>query len=57
MQKLIGQDYFSLYNASVASFKTCTAVGISAKILKARKVKMIKKRWNEFSIYLKKSLQ
>jgi len=56
MQKLICQDCFSLYDVSVASFKTSIALGILAKILKVKKVRVIKKRWTEFSIYLKKNL-
>lgn len=56
MQKLTGQD-FSLCDAHVASFKACTALDISAKIPKARKVKMIQKRWTEFLIYFIKILQ
>lgn len=43
MQKQTDQDYFSLYHVSVASCKTCRALGVSAKILEAGKVKRIKK--------------
>lgn len=54
MRKLTGQDYLSLYDVSVASFKTCIALGVSAKVLEAGKVKRIKERWTEFLISLTK---
>lgn len=56
MPKLTGQD-FSLCDAHVASFRVCATLDISAKIPKARKVKMIKKRWTEFLIHFRKILQ
>lgn len=53
MQKATGQD-FSLYDAGGASFKTCRALCISAKMWKARKVNKIR---TKFSMYIKKCLQ